>query len=91
MNHFQLYYNNHVYADMPDLTLSWAYVYLQQDLLGWLMYLNSGNVISGNDNNMSFSAQCLVSLVQVAPPVNRSLRDRYLNYFLFAASLCSLV
>lgn len=77
MNHFQFYCNDNVYADMLDLTLKWTYAYLQQNLLGWLMYLNNGNVI--NDNSMSFSEQCLVNVIQLAQLVNRSWKDRYLN------------
>lgn len=61
MSYFQFYYNNHVCADMLDLTLRWIYAYLQQHLLHWLMYLRNGNVISGN--NMSFSAQFLVNVI----------------------------
>lgn len=53
------------------------------------MYLNNGNVI--NDKNMSFSEQCFVNIIQPAQPVNRSLKNKYLNYSFIVASLCSLV
>lgn len=78
-----------MYADTLGLTPRWTYVYLQQNLLGCFMYLNNGNVI--NDKNMSFSEQCFVNIIQPAQPVNRSLKNKYLNYSFIVASLCSLV
>lgn len=78
MNHFQLYCNNPVYADTLDLSLGQTYAYLQQNLLGWFIYLNKGNVI--NDNNMSSSEHCFVNIIQSVQPIKRSLKNTYLNY-----------
>lgn len=89
MSHFQFYYNNHVCADTLDLTLRWVYGYSQQNLLGWLLYLNNGNEI--NENNLSSSGQCLVNITQLAQPVNRSPKGRDLNCSLIVDSLYSLV
>lgn len=89
MSYFQFYFNNNVCADMLDLTLRWIYAYFQQNLLHWLMYLGNGNVINGN--NMSFPAQLLVNIIQLAQSVNRSQKDGRLSYLLIVANLHSLV
>ena len=78
MNHFQLYYNNPVYADTLDLSLGQIHAYLQQNLLGWFIYLNKGNVI--NHNNMSSSEHCFVNIIQSVQPIKKSLKNTYLNY-----------